>query len=111
MSAMTFDLVIRNGALVDGTGGPARHADIAIVGDWIAEVGDDIGRGRRELDADGLLVTPGFVDPHTHYDGQATWDPVSGAFRASRRDHGGHGQLRRRVCTGGAGSITTRSSR
>jgi N-acyl-D-aspartate/D-glutamate deacylase len=73
---MTADLVIRNGTLVDGSGGPARRADIAIVGDRIAAVGDDIATGRRELDADGLLVTPGFVDPHTHYDGQATWDPL-----------------------------------
>jgi N-acyl-D-aspartate/D-glutamate deacylase len=73
---MTADLVIRNGSLVDGTGSPLRRADIAIKGDRITEVGADIGRGRRELDADGLLVTPGFVDPHTHYDGQATWDPV-----------------------------------
>jgi N-acyl-D-aspartate/D-glutamate deacylase len=73
---MTADLVIRNGTLVDGSGGPVRRADIAIVGDRIAAVGDDIATGRRELDADGLLVTPGFVDPHTHYDGQATWDPL-----------------------------------
>ena len=73
---MTADLVVRNGTVVDGTGGPVRRADIAIVGDRITEVGDDIGRGHRELDADGLIVTPGFVDPHTHYDGQATWDPV-----------------------------------
>ena len=72
---MPADLVIRNGTLADGTGGPLRHADIAVTGDRITEVGHDIGRGRRELDAEGLLVTPGFVDPHTHYDGQATWDP------------------------------------
>jgi N-acyl-D-aspartate/D-glutamate deacylase len=70
------DLVIRNGTLVDGSGGPPRHADIGITGDRIVEVGDDVTRGRRELDAEGLLVTPGFVDPHTHYDGQATWDPL-----------------------------------
>ena len=73
---MAADLVVRNGTVVDGTGGPVRRADIAIVGDRITEVGDDIGRGHRELDAGGLIVTPGFVDPHTHYDGQATWDPV-----------------------------------
>ena len=73
---MTADLVIRNGTLADGTGGPVRQVDIAIVGDTITEVGEKLGRGRRELDADGLLVTPGFVDPHTHYDGQATWDPI-----------------------------------
>ena len=73
---MTADLVIRNGTVVDGTGAPLRRADVAIVGDRITEVGDDVGPGRREIDADGLLVTPGFVDPHTHYDGQATWDPL-----------------------------------
>jgi N-acyl-D-amino-acid deacylase len=73
---MAADVVIRNGLLADGTGGPVRRADVALMGDRITEIGDDIGRGRREIDADGLLVTPGFVDPHTHYDGQATWDPV-----------------------------------
>jgi N-acyl-D-amino-acid deacylase len=73
---MTADLVIRNGLIVDGSGDPPRRADIAVEGDRITEIGDAIGRGRRELDADGLLVTPGFVDPHTHYDGQATWDPL-----------------------------------
>ena len=72
------DLVIRNGRVVDGSGGPARQpgaADVAIDGDRIVEVGPDVGPGRREIDADGRLVTPGFVDIHTHYDGQATWDP------------------------------------
>jgi N-acyl-D-aspartate/D-glutamate deacylase len=72
------DLVIRNGTVVDGTGAPAREpgtADVAVDGDRIAEVGPGVGAGRRELDADGRLVTPGFVDIHTHYDGQATWDP------------------------------------
>jgi N-acyl-D-aspartate/D-glutamate deacylase len=73
---MSADLVIRNGTVVDGTGAPARRADVAIEGGRIVAVGDDIGKGRRELNADGLLVTPGFVDPHTHYDGQATWDPL-----------------------------------
>lgn len=73
---MSPDLVIRNGMVVDGTGAPSRRADVAIEGDRIVAVGDDIGKGRRELDADGLLVTPGFIDPHTHYDGQATWDPL-----------------------------------
>jgi N-acyl-D-amino-acid deacylase len=72
------DLVIRNGRVVDGTGAPAREpgtADVAVDGDRITEVGPEVGAGRRELDADGRLVTPGFVDVHTHYDGQATWDP------------------------------------
>ncbi len=69
------DLVIRDGMLVDGTGGPRRPADVAIDGDTITAVGGDVGAGRREIDADGLIVTPGWVDAHTHFDAQATWDP------------------------------------
>jgi N-acyl-D-aspartate/D-glutamate deacylase len=69
------DLVIRGGTVVDGTGAPRRVADIAVDGEKIAAVGADVGRGHREIDARGLLVTPGFVDVHTHYDGQGTWDP------------------------------------
>jgi N-acyl-D-aspartate/D-glutamate deacylase len=69
------DLVIRGGVVVDGTGAPAREADVAIDGRTITAVGTVAGRGRDEIDADGLLVTPGFVDIHTHYDGQVTWDP------------------------------------
>ena len=66
------DLVIRRGIVIDGTGQDRRNADVAVEGDTIAAIGDDIGPGRREIDADGLIVTPGFVDIHTHYDGQAT---------------------------------------
>ncbi|MGH8692699.1 MAG: N-acyl-D-amino-acid deacylase family protein [Burkholderiales bacterium] len=69
------DLVIRGGIVIDGTGAPRRIADVAIDGETITGVGTEIGRGRREIDARGMLVTPGFVDIHTHYDGQATWDP------------------------------------
>jgi N-acyl-D-amino-acid deacylase len=71
------DLVIRNGLLADGSGGPARPADVVVDGDRVVEVADagTAGRGTREIDADGRLVTPGWVDIHTHYDGQATWDP------------------------------------
>ena len=69
------DLVIRGGTVVDGSGEPARIADVAIDGERIAAVGDDVAPGRREIDATGLLVTPGWVDIHTHYDAQATWDP------------------------------------
>jgi N-acyl-D-aspartate/D-glutamate deacylase len=68
------DIVIRNGTVVDGTGAARRTADVAIDGDHIVEVGDDVGGAHRELDADGLIVTPGWVDIHTHYDGQVTWD-------------------------------------
>jgi N-acyl-D-aspartate/D-glutamate deacylase len=68
------DVVIRGGTVVDGTGAPRRIVDVAIDGTVITEVGRVAGRGRREIDAAGLLVTPGWVDIHTHYDGQATWD-------------------------------------
>jgi len=68
------DLVIRGGRVVDGTGAPARTADVAIDGDRIVAVGRVADGGRQEVDADGALVTPGWVDVHTHYDGQAIWD-------------------------------------
>lgn len=67
------DLVVRSGSVIDGTGQPAFTADVAINDGQIAEIGHISGKGRREVDADGALVTPGFVDIHTHYDGQATW--------------------------------------
>jgi N-acyl-D-aspartate/D-glutamate deacylase len=70
------DLVVRNGTVVDGTGAPARAADVAVDGGRVSTVGVVAGRGREELDADGLLVTPGWVDVHTHYDGQVTWDDL-----------------------------------
>ena len=69
------DTVIRNANIVDGTGAPARFGDIAIDGGIIASVGAKAGPGRREIDAGSLLVTPGWVDIHTHYDGQVCWDP------------------------------------
>ncbi|MCC7271501.1 MAG: amidohydrolase family protein [Alphaproteobacteria bacterium] len=68
------DLLIRGGTLVDGTGAAPRTADVAVAGGRIVAVGRVTGPARRTVDADGLLVTPGFVDIHTHYDGQATWD-------------------------------------
>jgi N-acyl-D-aspartate/D-glutamate deacylase len=69
------ELVIRGGTVVDGTGAPAQVADVAVDGGRITEVGRVEGTGHRELDADGLVVAPGWVDIHTHYDGQVTWDP------------------------------------
>src|SRR5580658_931136 len=71
---MAHDLVIRGGQVADGLGGEPRPADIAVDGTTITAVGTVTGAGLEEVDADGLLVTPGFVDIHTHYDGQATWD-------------------------------------
>ncbi len=72
------DLVIRNGMVVDGTGAKPYHADVAIDGGLITAVGKISAAGREEIDAHGQIVTPGFVDIHTHYDGQATWDQEMG---------------------------------
>jgi len=70
-----YDVVIRQGLVVDGTGSPGRVADVGILGDRIVEVTEKLsGSVYREVDAEGLIVTPGFIDPHTHFDGQATWD-------------------------------------
>jgi N-acyl-D-amino-acid deacylase len=73
---VTFDLVIRGGTVVDGLGGEPFQADVAIEGERIAYVGPDAGPGAEEIDARDLIVTPGFVDLHTHYDAQAMWDPI-----------------------------------
>lgn len=76
-----FDLVIRGGTIADGTGSPLRRADVAVSNGNIAAVGLVTDKGAEEVDATGLLVTPGFIDIHTHYDGQLTWgeslDPSS----------------------------------
>jgi N-acyl-D-aspartate/D-glutamate deacylase len=71
-----LDLVVRNGTVVDGTGAPARVADVGIVGDRVVAVGEVGGRGAREIDARDRIVTPGFVDLHTHLDAQIGWDPL-----------------------------------
>ncbi len=71
---MQHDVVIRGGTVVDGTGRASFTGDVALDGGTITAVGKVEGRGRREIDADGLLVTPGWVDVHTHYDGQVSWD-------------------------------------
>jgi N-acyl-D-amino-acid deacylase len=70
------DIVIRGGTIIDGTGAPRHTGDVAIDGGALTQVGGRVeGKGRRELDGDGLVVAPGWVDIHTHYDGQVTWDP------------------------------------
>jgi N-acyl-D-aspartate/D-glutamate deacylase len=71
---MAYDLVIKNGMLVDGTGTPARRADVAITGGTIAEIGRVTGGATTVIDAADLVVAPGFIDPHTHYDAQICWD-------------------------------------
>jgi N-acyl-D-amino-acid deacylase len=79
-----FDTVIRGGTIVDGSGQSSFTGDIAIQDGKIAEVGVKLAAGRREIDATGAIVTPGWVDVHTHYDGQATWDP----YLSPSTDHG-----------------------
>ena len=69
------DLVIRNGSIVDGSGKKPFLGDIAIDEGKITKVGEVINSGKKEIDADGNLVSPGWVDIHTHYDGQVCWDP------------------------------------
>ena len=73
---MPYDLIIRNGKIIDGSGIPGFHGDVAISGGCIAEIGQVSGDARRVLDADGLVVAPGIIDNHTHYDAQVTWDPL-----------------------------------
>ena len=70
------DIVIRGGTIMDGTGKCAFSGDVAIAEGRITGVGGKQGPARREIDATGLMITPGWVDVHTHYDGQAMWDPL-----------------------------------
>ena len=71
-----YDLIIRNGTIIDGSGDARFVADVAVQDGRITAVGKIEQTGHREIDATGKLVTPGWVDIHTHYDGQATWDPL-----------------------------------
>ncbi len=71
---MTIDLLVKNGLVIDGTGAPARRADVAISAGKIVDIGKLKDTAKRTIDADGLVVAPGFIDPHTHYDAQICWD-------------------------------------
>ena len=71
---MSYDLVIKNGTVVDGTGAKRYQADVAIADGKVAEIGKVTDGAKRTIDADGLVVAPGFIDPHTHYDAQICWD-------------------------------------
>ena len=104
------DLVIRNGKIVDGSGKPAFTSDIAVDAGSITAVGDKAGAGKREIDAAGLLVTPGWVDIHTHYDGQVAWDPVPQPFQLAWRNDHCDGQLRRWFCACRPGNRTFSSA-
>src|SRR6202162_776925 len=73
---MAYDLLIRNGRVVDGSGTAAFRGDVAVRNGKIAEIGKLRGAATRTIDADGLVVAPGFIDTHCHYDAQVTWDPL-----------------------------------
>ena len=71
---MPYDLLIKNGFVIDGTGAPGRHADVGVTGGKIAEIGKLNGSAKQVIDASDCVVSPGFIDPHTHYDAQICWD-------------------------------------
>jgi N-acyl-D-amino-acid deacylase len=73
---MPYDLLIKNGTVIDGTGSFRRRADVAVINGVVAEIGRINGGAAKTIDASELIVAPGFVDPHTHYDAQICWDPL-----------------------------------
>ena len=81
---MAYDLLIKNGTVIDGNGSPRVRADVAVLGGKIAAIGTVDGAASHTIDAAGQIVCPGFVDPHTHYDAQITWDQLL----SSSSEHG-----------------------
>src|SRR5215510_12971672 len=73
---MSYDLLIRNGTVIDGTGSPRFQADVAVADGRITQIGKISDGAKCEIDASDLIVAPGFVDPHTHYDAQIDWDAL-----------------------------------
>ena len=73
---MAYDLLIKNGRIIDGSGMPAYRGDVAVRNGKIAEMGKLRGSATRTIDVDGMVIAPGFVDNHCHYDAQVTWDPL-----------------------------------
>src|SRR5678816_2541343 len=73
-NSVPYDLLIKNGSVIDGTGARAYHADIAVSGGKIVEIGKVDGGAKQTIDAADCVVAPGFIDPHTHYDAQIFWD-------------------------------------
>src|SRR6266851_8696420 len=71
------DLIIDNARIIDGLGAPAREGGVAVAGGSIAAIGKDLGAAKQRVDAQGLVLAPGIVDIHTHYDAQLTWDPFA----------------------------------
>ena len=103
---MSYDLLIKNGTVVDGSGAPPVQADIAVAEGKIAEIGKISDGAKKVIDASDLTVTPGFIDHHTHYDAQICWDPV-----ISPSSWHGVTSVIMGNCGCGSGSVQTRGAR
>ena len=91
---MTYDVVVKGGRIVDGTGTKAYAGDVAITDGRIVAVGEVTGEAKRTISVDGQVVAPGFIDAHTHYDAQLLWDPAANPSTRARHHDRPHGQLR-----------------
>ena len=108
---MPYDLVIKNGSIVDGSGAPAFHADVGISNGKIALIGRIRENGAETIDAEGHVVSPGFIDGHTHMDAQVFWDRIGSSSCYPRRHQRGDGQLRvhpRALSRGNTGSCDSK---